>query len=160
MSKTGPSPPGPAGLSLPLGPVTDEAPATPVAASTPSPAARAPIPDPTRLFAVIGLGGTQYKVTTGDMINAEHLPAGVVGQELPGHCVTVLAVGSSGRTLLGRPTLDAGVVRLVVEEQALDRKIIVYKKKRRKRYQRLHGHRRKITRLRVVSIDGGLLEAA
>lgn len=107
-------------------------------------------PPPT-LFAVISLGGTQYKVSPGDIINAEYLPGAVVGTTLAAPAVHM--VGSMSRTVLGRPTIADAGVRLVVEEQTSDAKVIVFKKRRRKRYQRTHGHRRRVTRLRVAGID-------
>ena len=47
---------------------------------------------------------------------------------------------------------DGATVLLRVESHELDRKLIVFKKKRRKRYQRTQGHRREVTRVRVVEI--------
>jgi large subunit ribosomal protein L21 len=47
-------------------------------------------------------------------------------------------------------------VTVAVEEQTADRKIMVFKKRRRKRYQKTAGHRRKVTRLRVLSVTGDL----
>ena len=102
------------------------------------------------MFAVVALGGTQYKVTTGDIINAEHVPGAAVGSELV--LDRVLVIGSVSKTVLGRPLVPGALVFCTVEEQTLDRKVIVYKKRRRKRYQRFQGHRRLVTRLRVLSI--------
>lgn len=121
--------------------VTPEASAAPVAE-----AAEAP-----RLFAVVALGGTQYKVTPGDVVNAEYIPGAQVGSELV--LRSVLALCSATRSVLGRPTVPGAAVRVAVEEVTLDRKVVIFKKKRRKRYQRLRGHRRRVTRLRVVGIE-------
>ena len=104
-----------------------------------------------RVFAVVGLGGTQYKVSPGDIINAEHVPGAEVGSKYV--LSEVLAVGSASATVLGRPTVPGASVRCAVEEQALDAKVIVYKKRRRKRYQRTAGHRRMVTRLRVEEVS-------
>lgn len=112
----------------------------------------APAVDP--VFAVIALGGTQYKVSAGDIVNAEYLPGAAVGSELV--IDRVLVAGSATRTVLGRPFVPGAAVRCAVEEQTLDRKLVVYKKKRRKRYQRFQGHRRLITRLRVTAVDADL----
>lgn len=106
--------------------------------------------DANRSFAVIGLGGTQYKVTPGDVINAERIKGVEVGQTLT--LTDVRVVGTAARTVLGRPTVPGAAVRCVVEEHALDRKVVVYKKRRRKRYQRTAGHRRMVTRLRVQEV--------
>lgn len=104
----------------------------------------------TALFAVVGVKGKQYKVTEGDIINAEYIPGTAVGSLLRDTSVHV--VGSQHRTLLGRPFVQGATVALRVEEHASDRKVIVFKKRRRKRYQRTQGHRRLVTRLRVEKI--------
>jgi large subunit ribosomal protein L21 len=109
--------------------------------------------DPARLFAVTTVMGKQFKVTSGDVINAERLRGRRVGDEV---VLPAQLVGSVDRTLLGRPNVDGAAVRLVVEEHAQDLKVIVFKKSRRKRYQRTQGHRREVTRLRVVSIDADM----
>ncbi|GBG69280.1 hypothetical protein CBR_g3979 [Chara braunii] len=53
----------------------------------------------------------------------------------------VLLLGSVSRTIIGRPTIAGALVRAAVEEQALDAKVIIFKKKRRKNYRRTRGHR-------------------
>lgn len=105
------------------------------------------------LFAVVSLGGRQYKVTEGDVINAEKLPGRAVGESLS---LPVVLLGSRTKTVLGRPTVPNAHVLLNVEEHARDVKIVVFKKKRRKRYQRTQGHRRDVTRLRITAISADL----
>lgn len=112
-------------------------------------ASRVPQPVPTH-FAVISLGGTQYKVTIGDIINADYIPDAEVGSSLAVEKVHV--IGSVTESVLGRPLVAGARVVCTVEEQTADRKVIVFKKRRRKRYQRTKGHRRLITRLRVEEI--------
>ena len=70
---------------------------------------------PERVFAVVALGGTQYKVSAGDIINAEYVPGAAVGSELV--LDRVLVAGSVARTVLGRPVIPGAVVRCAVEEQ-------------------------------------------
>jgi ribosomal protein L21 len=103
-----------------------------------------------RTFAVVIVGGSQYKVTAGDIVTAEHVRGAEVGTvlELP----QVLAVGSRTRSVLGRPLVPQAFVRAAVEEVTQDAKVIVFKKNRRKRYQKTQGHRRLVTRLRVLSV--------
>lgn len=103
----------------------------------------------TTQFAVVTVGGKQYKVTKGDIINAERLVDTPIMTQL--HVSPVL-VGSTSRTLIGRPTVQGATVALTVESHEQDPKIIIFKKKRRKRYQRTAGHRREVTRLRVTDI--------
>jgi ribosomal protein L21 len=104
-----------------------------------------------RLFAVVSVGGTQYKLTPGDILTAEHIPGAEVGSVL--EIEDVLAVGSQQTTVLGRPVVPGVTVRVAVEEQCQDAKVIVFKKRRRKRYQKTQGHRRLVTRLRVLRVD-------
>ena len=68
--------------------------------------------------------------------------------DIPG----VLLVGSMNQTIVGRPYVADSLVRAVAEEQTKDAKVIVFKKKRRKKYRRKQGHRSKVTVLRIQEI--------
>ena len=107
--------------------------------------------DTNDVFAVVRLCGTQFKVTVGDQMWVEKIDA-KVGEEV--QLDDVLLVGTRQHTVVGRPTLDGVTVRAFVEEQTADKKTIVFKMKKRKGYKRTHGHRRKLTVLRVLSVEG------
>ena len=64
----------------------------------------------------------------------------------------VLLLGNVNQTIVGRPLISGAKVRARVEEQTLDAKIDVFKKKRRKNYRRWNGFRRQVTVLRVTEI--------
>ncbi|KAL0305736.1 UNVERIFIED_CONTAM: 50S ribosomal protein L21, mitochondrial [Sesamum radiatum] len=66
----------------------------------------------------------------------------------------VLMLGSKTQTVIGRPILPDAAVHAVVEEHALDAKVIIFKKKRRKNYRRTKGHRQELTKLRITDIQG------
>ncbi|KAH9748708.1 50S ribosomal protein L21 [Citrus sinensis] len=66
----------------------------------------------------------------------------------------VLLLGSQHQTIIGRPMVPDAAVHAVVEEHALDAKVIIFKKKRRKNYRRTKGHRQELTKLRIVDIQG------
>ncbi|XP_059428720.1 large ribosomal subunit protein bL21m-like [Corylus avellana] len=66
----------------------------------------------------------------------------------------VLFLGSSTQTIVGRPIVPDAAVHAVVEEHALDAKVIIFKKKRRKNYRRTKGHRQELTKLRITDIQG------
>ncbi|KAJ7980564.1 50S ribosomal protein L21, related protein [Quillaja saponaria] len=66
----------------------------------------------------------------------------------------VLLLGSSSQTIVGRPMVPDASVHAVVEEHALDAKVIIFKKKRRKNYRRTKGHRQELTKLRITDIQG------
>ena len=99
------------------------------------------------MFAVIKTGGKQYKVAKDDVIRVEKLP-GEAGQAIEFAEVLMLG-GEAGAT-----------VKATVLEQIRDDKIIVFKKKRRKKYRRTAGHRQSLTVLRVTEIVKGAKPAA
>mmetsp|Transcript_52231 Transcript_52231/g.76381 ORF Transcript_52231/g.76381 Transcript_52231/m.76381 type:complete len:171 (+) Transcript_52231:51-563(+) len=104
-------------------------------------------------FAVIKLGGTQYKITKDDVIVSEKIEGAEIGSHIEND--QVLLLGSIDYTMVGKPLVPDAKVTMLVEEQTQDEKVIVFKKRRRKHYRRKQGHRRPVTLLRVVSIDGG-----
>ena len=109
-----------------------------------------PIPLDTQVFAVMKLAGLQYKVTKDDVLKVEKLPYDVGTQFVVDR---VLLVGTPWYTLLGRPVVGKAKVYLSVEEQTKSEKLLVFKKKRRKGYQKSLGHRQLMTVLRVDKIE-------
>ncbi|GAB4831187.1 hypothetical protein Ancab_005195 [Ancistrocladus abbreviatus] len=104
------------------------------------------------LFAVVQIGSHQFKVSNGDCIYTEKLKCCDVNDKLILN--KVLLLGSSNQTIVGRPIVPDAAVHAVVEEHALDAKVIIFKKKRRKNYRRTKGHRQELTRLRITDIQG------
>lgn len=103
-------------------------------------------------FAVVQVGSHQFKVSNGDCIYVEKLKYCEVNDKLILN--KVLMAGSPTQTMIGRPILPDLAVHAVVEEHALDAKVIIFKKKRRKNYRRTKGHRQELTRLRITDIQG------
>ncbi|XP_071707276.1 large ribosomal subunit protein bL21m-like [Rutidosis leptorrhynchoides] len=104
------------------------------------------------VFAVIQIGAHQFKVSNGDCIYTEKLKFCEVHDKLILN--KVLMLGSKTQTMIGRPVLPEAAVHAVVEEHALDAKVIIFKKKRRKNYRRTKGHRQELTKLRITDIQG------
>ena len=102
------------------------------------------------MYAVILSGGKQYRVTPGQTIRLEKL-AGDVGSKL--ELKDVLLVQNDGDVQLGSPVLANAIVEATVVEQDRAKKIIVFKKKRKKQYRRTHGHRQNYTALRIDKIS-------
>jgi len=100
-------------------------------------------------YAVIRTGGKQYRVAPGDIVRIERL-AGDVGA--PVEFTEVLLTGGEGAVRIGTPLVDGALVRGTIVEQGRARKILVYKKKRRKNYRRRRGHRQSVTSVRVTEI--------
>jgi large subunit ribosomal protein L21 len=100
-------------------------------------------------YAVIRTGGKQYRVTPGDVLRIERL-GGEVGT--PVEFTEVLLTGGDDAVRIGTPLLEGVRVHGEIVGQGRDRKILVYKKKRRKNYRRRRGHRQSVTTVRVTEI--------
>ncbi len=103
-------------------------------------------------YAVVETGGKQYRVKQGDVLDVEFLDA-EVGKKVT--LSPVLAV-SDGKTLkVGQPEIAGGSVTASVVEQYRGRKVIAFKKKRRKGYHKKIGHRQELTKIKVEEITVG-----
>ena len=103
------------------------------------------------MYAIIRAGGKQYRVKEGDTIHLELVPAEAGEKVVLGE---VLFVGGDGEPRLGAPLVDKAQVVGTVLEQGRDRKVRVFKYKKRKHYRRTRGHRQSFTTLRIDSIEG------
>lgn len=98
-------------------------------------------------YAVIQTGGKQYRVEADDILDVEKLEGDA------GTSVTfdVLALSTGGALSVGTPLLGAKVTGEIVD-QFRAKKLIAYKKKRRKGYERKVGHRQSLTKIRITNI--------
>lgn len=101
------------------------------------------------MFAVIKTGGKQYKVAEGDVLRVEKLD-GEIGSTVKFD--EVLMVGTDGGVEVGAPIVKGASVEAEVLDQRKDKKIVVFKKKRRHNYRRTKGHRQQISVLRITGI--------
>ena len=101
------------------------------------------------MYAVIKTGGKQYRVAPGQTIRVEKLD-GNIGDEVA--LKDVLLVSDGDQIKVGQPMLSEAEVKATIVEQHRARKIIVFKKKRRKGYRRTKGHRQYYTAIRVQEI--------
>lgn len=104
------------------------------------------------MYAVVKTGGKQFRVTADDVIKVEKLD----GSE--GEIVTledVLMIGGNGAPEIGAPRVDGASVSAEILEQGRDKKITVFKKRRRQNYRRKKGHRQPMTVLKVREILTG-----
>lgn len=105
------------------------------------------------MFAVIELGGHQYRVRVGDRIQVEKLPL-AAGEAV--EIDRVLMVGEGDQVQIGRPVVPEARVRATVLGHVKGEKIIVFKyRPGAKRYRRKQGHRQTYTVLRVDTIQVG-----
>jgi large subunit ribosomal protein L21 len=101
------------------------------------------------VYAIVRTGGKQYRVEAGDTIYVERL-AVPAGEKVT--LDDVLLVG--GDTVkVGAPRVEKAAVLGTVVADGRDRKVRVFKYKKRKHYRRTKGHRQSFTAVRVDSIQ-------
>jgi large subunit ribosomal protein L21 len=105
------------------------------------------------MFAVIETGGKQYRVQEGDVLELE-LDARGSGDGREVEFDRVLMIGGGDSVQVGRPTVEGAKVAGSLLQQIRGPKIKVFKKKKRKGYKRLRGHRQNLLRVRIGSISG------
>ncbi|XP_072384577.1 large ribosomal subunit protein bL21 [Diabrotica undecimpunctata] len=106
-----------------------------------------------RLFAVVHVAGKQFKITDGDVIVIEGYWPPDVGDKIT--LDKVLLAGSADFTLIGRPIVENGLVKVeaTVIEKTLSHTKTHFRKKRRKQYMRIHFYRIPQTYLRINQIS-------
>ncbi|BDV01837.1 MAG: ribosomal protein [Desulfomicrobiaceae bacterium] len=105
------------------------------------------------MFAIVETGGKQFRVEEGLQFKAPKMEA-EVGAEIALDRV-LLVQGESGLKV-GQPLVEGAVVRCQVVDHGRDKKIIVFKKKRRKGYSKKQGHRQDFTLVKVTGIEAAL----
>jgi large subunit ribosomal protein L21 len=101
------------------------------------------------MYAVIKTGGKQYRVAPGQTVRVEKLE-GDIGDNVS--LKDVLLVSDESGIKVGQPLLAEAEVTARIVEQHREKKILVFKKKRRKGYRRTSGHRQYYTALKIEDI--------
>jgi large subunit ribosomal protein L21 len=101
------------------------------------------------MYAVIRSGGKQYRVAPGQTVRLEKV-VGDVGSKV--QLTDVLLVENDGKVQLGSPLIANAKIEATVVEHDRAKKILVFKKKRKKQYRRTAGHRQDYTAVRIDSI--------
>tara|TARA_A100001388_G_C28741282_1_gene487032 strand:+ start:553 stop:924 length:372 start_codon:yes stop_codon:yes gene_type:complete len=102
------------------------------------------------MFAIINIAGKQFKVEEGDQLKVPHLST-EVGKSLVFD--KVLLTNDNSNVELGSPILKNVSVSATVVDHGRDRKIRIFKKKRRKGYKRKNGHRQGFSLIKIDSIS-------
>lgn len=102
------------------------------------------------MYAVVSSGGKQYKVCEGETLRVEKI-SGEIGDQVSFDKVLMVSDGENVR--IGTPVLDGVAVRGQIVEHGKNKKIIVFKYKRRKRYRRKQGHRQQYTAIKIDNIE-------
>ena len=101
------------------------------------------------MYAIIRTGGKQYQVAAGDTLRVEKLQ-GEVGDTI--ELSDVLLVADGEDVTVGRPVVDGAKVVARISEQGKAKKVLAFKKKKRKGYRVTRGHRQLFTALSIEEI--------
>ncbi|AUZ04250.1 MULTISPECIES: 50S ribosomal protein L21 [Vitreoscilla] len=101
------------------------------------------------MYAVVKTGGKQYKVTVGQKLKVEQIPA-----ELDSQIVLeeVLMVADGENIQIGAPVVAGAKVTATVVSHGRHDKVRIFKMRRRKHYQKRQGHRQNFTEIRIDAI--------
>ncbi len=102
------------------------------------------------MYAIVRTGGKQYQVACGDQLRVEKLE-GNVGDSVSLDDVLLVADGEN--ITVGQPVVENAKVTAKIAEQGRGKKIVVFKKKRRKGYRLKRGHRQSYTALKIENIS-------
>ncbi len=102
------------------------------------------------MYAIVRTGGKQYQVACGDQVRVEKLD-GNVGDTID--LSDVLMVVDNEDIKVGQPVVENAKVTATIAEQGRGKKVIVFKKKRRKGYRLRKGHRQSYTALKIEEIS-------
>jgi large subunit ribosomal protein L21 len=104
------------------------------------------------MFAIINISGKQFRVVEGDELKVPLLDS-KEGETLKFD--QVLLTNDGKKVALGSPILSGASVSATIIDHGRDRKIRIFKKKRRKGYRRNNGHRQSYSLIRIGSITSG-----
>jgi large subunit ribosomal protein L21 len=105
------------------------------------------------MYAVIETGGKQYRVQKGDVLDVER-PASAVKENEAITFDRVLFVGGGSAVQVGAPVVSGVTVKASVVSEVRGPKVLIFKKKKRKGFRRLNGHRQDLVRVRIEAING------
>jgi large subunit ribosomal protein L21 len=103
------------------------------------------------MYAVFSISGRQFKVEPGQTLHVDFMGETKEGEKVKFEKVLIVSDGQKVR--IGAPYVGA-VVNATVVTHGRDRKVIVYKKKRRVDYHKKQGHRQHYTTVQIDSITG------
>ena len=101
------------------------------------------------MYAIVDIAGQQFKVEAGKKIFVHRL------QDEVGASISfekVLLTDNEGAVKVGAPYVEGAVVKATVLDHVKGNKVLVFKKKRRKGYQKMNGHRQCLTQIQIESI--------
>ena len=102
------------------------------------------------MYAIIKTGGKQYRVAKDDVIEIEKLKDKAQGDEVVFE--DVFAIGEGADLKIGTPVVEGATVKGEIVEVGRGKKVIVYKRRPKKGYERTQGHRQYLTQIKITDI--------
>ena len=102
------------------------------------------------MYAIVAISGKQYRVTKGDIIKVSSQDW-KIGDQVKFDRILLMENGENIE--IGTPTVAGASVTVEILKHNRDKKLLIYKKKRRKGYQRKNGHRQGYTLLKVTNLQ-------
>ncbi len=102
------------------------------------------------MYAIVEMGGRQFRVEVGQEVYVNRLAA---AKDETVELNKVLLIDNDGDIKIGSPYVDGAMVKAtVLDDSCKGKKVIVFKKKRRKGYQKKNGHRQYLSLIKIESI--------
>ncbi len=101
--------------------------------------------------ATIKTQGRQFTVSEGDILSVNRYPETEAGSQV--EIKEVLAAGEGAEAKIGQPFVEGATVKATVLENKRGKKVIIFKKKKRKGYERTRGHRQELSVIKIDSIQ-------
>jgi len=102
------------------------------------------------MYAIVDFKGTQFRVEKDQVVKVPYMSELEVGADL--EIEKVLLLSTDKDKIVGTPTVKNAKVLAEVTNHFKDKKIIVFKKKRRKGYEKKQGHRQNYTEIKIKDI--------
>jgi large subunit ribosomal protein L21 len=102
------------------------------------------------MYAIVDIAGQQFKVEKDKKIYVHRL-TGEEGSKI--EFSDVLLVENDGKVLVGAPAVDGGKITATIVKHLKGDKVIIFKKKRRKGYQKSNGHRQYLSQIQINGIE-------
>ncbi len=103
------------------------------------------------MYAIVEIAGQQMKAEQGRKMYVHRL------ENAEGETVVfdkVLLVDNDGKVKVGTPVVEGASVKATVLEHVKGDKVLVFKKKRRKSFQKMNGHRQYLTKIQIEEVKG------
>ena len=103
------------------------------------------------MYAIVEIAGQQMKAEQGRKMYVHRL------ENAEGETVVfdkVLLVDNDGKVKVGTPVVEGASVKATVLEHVKGDKVLVFKKKRRKSFQKMNGHRQYLTKIQIEELKG------